>query len=127
MVIIVAVAVACIIALQLSRQIPDDAVGGSLVIALVVFVGALAMGIHEAWTNRRGVIGWLVNIIVSFFGAFFAAQLGGFVAITVLSPMMGGSSLAKSGGPVLMAGLILVTIIALACSWAALQITNKFR
>ena len=48
-----------------------------MVIALAVFVAALAVAVHEAWTKRRGVLGWIINIISSFLGTFVAAQFGG--------------------------------------------------
>lgn len=127
MVIIVVLAVVCIIALQVTGQIPPDAVGGSLMIGLVVFVGSIAMGLLEAFKMRRGIIGWLINPVVAFLGAFFAAQAGGMLVIMLLSPAMTGRSLAATGGPVMLIGLVLVTIISLGGAWAALLVLNKFR
>ena len=39
-----------------------------MTIALAVFAGALAVAINEAWTRRRGALGWIVNVVVSFAG-----------------------------------------------------------
>jgi uncharacterized membrane protein YeaQ/YmgE (transglycosylase-associated protein family) len=50
-----------------------------MTIGLAYLVAALAVGIHEAWTKKRGVPGWIVNIVVSFVGALVAAPLGGMV------------------------------------------------
>ena len=49
---------------------------------------ALAIAIYEAWVNKRGLVGWVVNIIVSLLGAFFAAQIGGFAVVMLLGPFM---------------------------------------
>jgi hypothetical protein len=87
---IVLVAVIGILLLEWTDSIPRASVGGSLTIALAFFIGALVVGIHEAWTKRRGVLGWIVNIVVSFLGAFLAAQLGGMVMLVHGSAIAGG-------------------------------------
>jgi hypothetical protein len=62
-------------------------------------MGALAAGIHEAWAKKRGVPGWIANIVISFVGAFLAAQLGGMVMVMILIPFVdGSSSLAAAAG-----------------------------
>lgn len=124
---IVTLAVVSILALKHAGLVPDDAVGGSLMLALVVLVGSLAIGVHEAAVARRGMIGWVVNLVVAFLGAFFTAQIGGILVMIALSPFLTERSLAATGGLALDAGLALLTAIALAGSWGALQIVNKFR
>ena len=122
------IAVIGILLLQLTGSIPLSSVGGPLVIGLALIVAALAVGIHEAWTKKRGVIGWIVNIVVSFVGVFVAAPLGGMVIVMLLSPFMdGSSSLAKAGGLVMsvaLAGGMLVTLLG---AWGALWIVNRWR
>jgi len=98
---IVLIAVIGILLLQ-SGSIPLSSVGGPLVIGLALIVAALAVGIHEAWTKKRGVLGWIVNIVVSFVGVFLAAQLGGLVMVVMLSPFMDGSSSLAAAGDSLM-------------------------
>jgi hypothetical protein len=125
---IVLIAVIGILLLQLTGAIPLDSVGGSMVIALAFFAGALAVAIREAWTKKRGVLGWIVNIVVSFVGAFLAAPPGGMVVVMILSLFMDGSgSLAATGGPlasVALAGMMVVTLLG---SWGALWIVNRWR
>ena len=119
------IAVIGILLLQMTGSIPLASVGGSMTIGLAYLVAALAVGIHEAWTKRRGVLGWLVNIVVSFVGAFVAAPIGGMVLALMLSD--GSQSLAASGGPrfsVALAGGMLVTLLG---SWGALWIVNRWR
>jgi hypothetical protein len=120
------IAVIGILLLQWTGAIPLSSVGGPMVIALAFFVASLAVAIHEAWTKKRGVLGWIVNIVVSFGGAFLAAQLGGMVMVIILSPFI-NKSLAATGGPVMsisLAGAMIVTVLG---SWGALWIVNRWR
>ncbi|NPU10389.1 hypothetical protein HL667_27315 [Bradyrhizobium sp. 83012] len=127
--IIVLIAVIGIVVLQLTGAIPMDAVGGGLVIAAVTFAAVLSIAIHEAWTKKRGVLGWIVNIVVSLLGAFFAAQLGGpIVAVPLLMVAGdGSSSLAAAGGGVMSAALALMMIVTIAGSAGALWLVNRRR
>ena len=125
---IILFAVLGVMFLYLIGAIPPDPVGGGQVLAAVMFVAALALGLHEAWTARRGVLGWIVNILVTFFGAFFAAQLGGpIVAIPLLLLVGGTSSLAAEGGGVMSVALVLVMAIALLGSLGALWLVNRLK
>jgi hypothetical protein len=119
------IAVIGILLLQWTGSIPLASVGGSLTIGLAYLVAALAVGIHEAWTKKRGVLGWIVNIVVSLAGAFVAAPLGGMAMGILLSD--GSRSLAASGGlrfSVALAGGMLITLLG---SWGALWIVNRWR
>ena len=84
MIYIALIAVAGILLLQLTDAIPLASVGGSLTIGFAFIAAALAVGIHDAWTQKRGVVGWIVNIVVSFVGALVGAQVGGFVVVLSL-------------------------------------------
>jgi len=127
--IIVLIAVIGIVVLQMAGAIPMDAVGGGLVIAAATFAAALAIAVHEAWTKKRGVLGWIANIVVSLLGAFLAAQFGGpLVAIPLLMLVGGGgSSLAAAGDAVMSAGLVLMMVVTLAGSSGALWLMNRRR
>ena len=120
-------AVIGILLLQATGAIPPSSVGGPLTIALAFLVAAVAVGIHEAWMKRRGVLGWIVNIVVSFFGAFLAAQIGGGIVGIVFSLANPGTSLAAAGGPVMYAALAIVTVAVLLGSWGALWVVNRWR
>jgi hypothetical protein len=122
------IAVIGILLLQWTGSIPLASVGGSLTIGFAYIVAALAVGIHEAWTKKRGVLGWVVNIVVSFVGVFLAAQLGGMVIVMLLSPFMdGSSSLAKAGGLVMSVALASGMLVSLLGAWGALWIVNRWR
>ena len=119
------IAVIGILLLQWTGSIPLASVGGSLTIGFTYLVAALAVGIHEAWTKKRGVLGWIVNIVVSFVGALVAAPIGGMVIGILLSD--GSRSLAATGGPrfsLALAGGMLVTLLG---AWGALWLVNRWR
>lgn len=124
---ILLVAVVGVLLLYVSGAIPMSSVGGPMAIALAFFAATLGVAIHEAWTKRRGVLGWIVNIVSSFFGTFVAAQLGGLIMVIVLSPFVSGSSLAASGGAVMAVSLVGTMAIAVLGSWGALAIVNRWR
>lgn len=125
---IVLIAVGGVLLLQWSGAIPMDSVGGALVIAAAVILGSLAVAIHEAWTKRRGLLGWIVNIVVSFAGALLIAPLAGGVMVALLLPFMdGASSLAAAGGArmsVALSGQMALTLLG---SWGALWLLNRWR
>lgn len=124
---IVAIAVAGILLLQWSGSIPLSSVGGSLTIGAAFLGAALVVGLHEAWTRRRGVVGWVVNIVVTFVGALIAAQLGGMVIALLLSSAATGRSLAATGGPLMSLALTFGMIVTILGAWAALQLVNRWR
>jgi hypothetical protein len=94
---------------------------------LAALAAAPAVGIHEAWTKKRGVLGWIVNIVISLVGPVLFAPIGGIVVVLLLSPFMDRSSLADTGGAVMylaVAGIMLVTLLS---AWGALWIVNRWR
>jgi hypothetical protein len=125
MIYIALIAVIGILLGQASGAIPLASVGGSMTIGLAFIVAALVVGIHEAWTNKRGVLGWIVNIVVSFVGAFVAAPLGGMIIGILLSD--GAGSLAATGGPRFSVALASGMLVTLLGAWGALWIVNRWR
>lgn len=128
------IAVIGILLLQVTGSIPKGSVGGSMVIGFAFIVAAVAVGIHEAWTHRRGVLGWIVSIVVAFVGALIGAQLGGLVMVAtfgLLGRLMlidrGGSSLATMGSPLTEIALAALMAFTLLGSWGALRIVSRWR
>jgi hypothetical protein len=119
------IAVIGILLLQWTGSIPAGSVGGSMTVGLAYIAGALAVGIHDAWRNRRGVLGWIVNLVVSVFSSFVTAPVGGLVVALLLSD--GSRSLAASGGPRFSISLACGMLIAVLGSWGALWVVNRLR
>lgn len=127
MIYIALIAVIGILLLHSTGAIPLTGVGGAMTMGLVLLAAVPAVGIHEAWTKKRGVLGWVVNIVVSLVGAFLFAPLGGMVVVIILSPFMDKPSLAATGGGVMyfaIAGQMLVVLLG---AWGALWIVNRWR
>ena len=122
---IVLIAVIGILLLQWSIDVPLASVGGSMAIGFAFLAAALLVGIHEAWTMRRVVLGWIVNIVVSFMGAFVIAPLGGAVIAIALSD--GSQSLAAAGGPRMTIALVGGMLVTLFGAWGALWVVNRWR
>jgi hypothetical protein len=125
MIYIAVIAVIGILLLQSTASIPLASVGGSMTIGFAFIAGALAVGIHEAWTKKRGVLGWIVNILVSFLGAFVIAPIGGMVIAIILSD--GSRSLAATGGPRFSVALTGGMLVSLLGAWVALWIVSRWR
>ena len=122
---IVLIAVIGILLLQWSIDVPLASVGGSMAIGFAFLAAALLVGVHEAWTMTRGVLGWIVNIVVSFLGAFVIAPLGGAVIAIALSD--GSQSLAAAGGPRMTIALVGGMLVTLFAAWGALWVLNRWR
>jgi hypothetical protein len=127
MIYIALIAAIGILLLHSTGAIPLTGVGGAMTIGLAFLTAAPAVGIHEAWTKKRGVFGWIANIVVSLVGAFLIAPLGGMVIAMILSPFMDGSSLAATGGPVMYVALAAMMGVTLLGAWGALWIVNRWR
>jgi hypothetical protein len=131
--IIALIAVIAVLLLQATGSIPLSSVGGPLVIGFAFITAALAAGIHEAWTQRRGVVGWVVNIVVSFLGALVGAQVGGMIMVMLLysgASLLGvpmERSLAATGGVVMTLALVGGMLAAMLGAWGAVQIVNRWR
>lgn len=127
MIYIALIALIGILLLHSTGAIPLKGVGGAMTMGLALLAAAPAVGIHEAWTKKRGVLGWIVNFVVSLVGAFLFAPLGGMVLVVILSPFMDKPSLAATGGGVMYVALAGQMVVVLLGAWGALWIVNRWR
>ena len=120
-----------IILLQLSGAVPDSSVGGPMTLFLAFLLAGLAAGIHEAWTKRRGVVGWIVSILTALVGAVLAGMIGGtlmdFVMPVIARLVNLQGSLAATGHPLLYVLSAVMMLITLGGSWLALSLVNRMR
>lgn len=124
---IAVIAVIGMILLQYSGAVPKSSVGGPMTLAMGFFAAAFAVAIHEAWTQKRGVVGWIVNIIAVFVGAFVAAEAGNLLFELILPLLHLEGSLVASGGSLLYVWIAAWTLLMLFGSWVALQVVNRWR
>ena len=104
-----------------------SSVGGPLTIMLILFLAMLAVGIYEAWSEKRSALGWIVNIVTAVIGGFVAASFGSVVMEMLLPYLQLEGSLASSQHPLLYISLAAMAILIVLGSWNTLQIVNRFR
>ncbi|WP_298243433.1 hypothetical protein [uncultured Bradyrhizobium sp.] len=106
---------------------PTSSVGGSMSFMLVFVVVTLAVAIDEAWANRRGALGWIVNLFVSILGGLTAIAVIGMAMETILPHLHLGGSLASSQDPLKYVLVVVIAILMVAGCWIPLQIVNRLR
>ncbi|MGL9617780.1 hypothetical protein QRQ56_07260 [Bradyrhizobium sp. U531] len=106
---------------------PTSSVGGSMSFMLVFVIVTLAVPIYEAWSNRRGAIGWIVNLFASIVGGLTAIALVGMAMETILPHLHLEGSLASSQHPLKYVVVAVIAILMVAGSWIPLQIVNRLR
>ncbi len=94
---------------------------------LILLLAVLAVGLHEAWSQKRGVPGWIVSIVASVVGGILAVSCGGMIIEMMLPHLHLERSLASSRHPMLYIASAGMTMLTLLGSWIALQIVNRFR
>jgi uncharacterized membrane protein YeaQ/YmgE (transglycosylase-associated protein family) len=114
--------VAALLLVELSGAMPRSSVGGPLTIMLIMVIAMLAVGIHEAWTKKRGPLGWIASIVASVIGGFVAASLVGMVMDMIRPHLHLNGSLASSQHPLLYISLAGMAILTVLGSWITLQI-----
>jgi hypothetical protein len=106
---------------------PKSSVGGSMTMGAVVILIILVVGIYEAASNKRGVLGWIVNIVAVVVGGFIAINIIGLLIDLIIPLLHLDTSLAKSDHPikyVLTAGIAILVVLG---TWAPLLIINRWR
>ncbi|MBS0250249.1 MAG: hypothetical protein JSR78_04210 [Proteobacteria bacterium] len=124
---IATIAVISILLLQFFGAVPQSSVGGPMTLALVFFAVALAIGVYEAWTNKRSILGWIVSIVTAVVGAFLAAEVGNLMMGLLLPHLNLNGSLAQTQGPLLYIVSVAMLLLMLLGSWIALSFVERWR
>jgi hypothetical protein len=124
---IILIAVITILLLELSDALPKSSVGGPMAMLMIFFIAVLALGVYEAWSQKRGVVGWIVSIAASVVGGFLGSAVASMFLGTILSHLNLGGPLAASQHPMRYIGSAGMMLLALLGSWIALQIANRYR
>lgn len=119
--------IALIAILLLTHAMPDSSVGGPLTLMLAFVLAALVVGFHEAWLKKRGVLEWIVSIVVAVVGGFLGASLGGLALEAILPSLQLEGSLASTRHPMLYVSSVGMMLLTLLGAWLALWIVNRFR
>lgn len=129
--IITLIAVIAIVLIQFSGAVPKSSVGGPMTLAMVFLAAALAAGIYEAWSMRRGVLGWIVSILTALAGAIVAGLAGGTLMdlfMGLIAPLIDlQGSLAETRHPLLYITSAAMMLFILLGAWLALRLVNRWR
>ncbi|TFV72126.1 hypothetical protein E4K64_25340 [Bradyrhizobium frederickii] len=106
---------------------PTSSVGGSMSFMLVFVVVMLAVAIYEAWSTKRGVMGWIVNLFASIVGGLTAVALIGMAMEAVLPYLRLEGSLASSQHPLKYVVVAAMAIFMVLGSWIPLLVLNRLR
>ena len=106
---------------------PKSSVGGPMAEMLVLCLVVLAVALYEAWSNQRGVLGWIVNIVASIFGGFVAFAVIGMAMDEILTRIHFQGSLASSHHPVKYGLTVAVAILTVLGAWLPIRFVNLFR
>lgn len=104
-----------------------SSVGGPMTDLLIAFLTMWAIGIHEAWSENRGPLGWIVNIVVALVGGFVGLWLFSVVLEFVMTQIHFEGRLATSDHPLRYIATIGVAVFTVLGSWLPLKIINRFR
>jgi hypothetical protein len=77
--------------------------------------------------NKRGVLGWIVNILAALVGTYVAAEIGNLVLGTILTLVRFEGSLAETRHPLLYVWMVAMVLLTMLGSWVALRIVDRMR
>ena len=131
MTIIAVVAMLALSAIVYFGLLPLGSVGSAMTLSLLFLIAALAVGVYDAWSARRGVLGWIVSILVALVGGMVGAAAGAF-ALELAMPLLASmgsldGSLMQSGGPLLYLAINAQMLFTLFGAWLAVGLVNKLR
>ena len=104
-----------------------SSVGGPLTDLLIAFLTMLAVGFYAAWSENRGPLGWIVNIITALIGGFIGIWLFSLILEMIMTQIHFQGKLATSQHPLRYVAAVSIAIFTVLGSWIALQIANRFR
>jgi cytochrome bd-type quinol oxidase subunit 2 len=125
--IIILIAVIAMLLLELSDAVPKSSVGGPMTMMMIVFLAVLILGLYEAWSQKRGAMGWIVSIVAAVVGGFIGSVVASVILGMVLSYLSLGVPLVETQHPVRYIASAGMMLLALLGSWTALQIVNRSR
>jgi hypothetical protein len=125
--IIILIAVAAMLLLELTDALPKSSVGGPMTMLFMVLLALLAAGLYDAWSQRRGVGGWVASIVAALVGGLFGSVVASAILGSVLSQLNLGEPLANSDHPLRYVASAGMMLLALLGAWIALQIASRWR
>ena len=122
---IIVIVVVAMVLIDVSDALPKSSVGGPMTMMMIVLLAVLALGIYDAWSQRRGVLGWIASIAAAVVGGFLGAAVASAILGTILSYLNLGVPLVESHHPlryIASAGMMLLAMLG---AWIALQLVGR--
>ena len=122
---IIVIAVMAMVLVDVGDALPKSSVGGPMAMMTIVFLAVVALGLYDAWSQKRGVLGWIVSIVASVVGGFLGAAVASGILGTMLSYLNLGVPLAESQHPLRYIGSAGMMLLAMLGAWIALQFVGR--
>jgi hypothetical protein len=122
---IIVIAVMAMVLIDLSDSLPKSSVGGPMTMMMIVLLAVVTLGMYDAWSQKRGVLGWIASIAASVVGGFLGAAVASGILGSVLSYLSLGVPLAETQHPlrtIASAGMMLLAMLG---AWIALQFVGR--
>ena len=122
---IIVIAVMAMVLIDLGDALPKSSVGGPMTMMMIVMLAVLALGVYDAWSQKRGVGGWVKSIFAAVVGGFIGSSVASAILGTILSYLNLGVPLVESQHPlryIASAGMMLLAMLG---AWLALQFVGR--
>lgn len=118
-IVITALAGVAVVAAYMSGQMKGS-VGGSLMLGFILIAAALVAGIYDAWSMRRGPLGWLASIVVAVVAVIAGTSACGLL-VGALATLL---NLEGRPGPLTLG---LTSVLSVSVVWLALWVMDRFQ
>ena len=122
---IIAIAVIAMVLIEASDALPKSSVGGPMTMMMIVLLAVVILGLYDAWSQRRGVLGWIASIFAAVVGGFLGAAVASGILGTILSYLNLGVPLVETQHPVRYIASAGMMLLAMLGAWLALQLVGR--
>ena len=104
-----------------------SSVGGPMTELLIGFLTMWSVGIYEAWSEKRGPLGWALSVFVAFIGGFIGISLFGMALERIMTLVHFEGVLATSNHPLRYIAMVGMPIFTVLGAWLPLKLINRLR
>lgn len=111
---------------QFTGAVAQSSRGGTIALTLAFLLAACAVGVREAWSKKRSVLGGTMSTAISIFGAVLATSLSGIFLGPILEILNLDESTAATHPLrfIASAGMMVHTLLG---AWIALSVADRWR
>ena len=104
-----------------------SSVGGPMTDLLIGFLTMWSVGIYEAWSEKRGPLGWALSVFVAFIGGFIGISLFGMMLEKIMTLVHFEGQLASSDHPLRYVATVGMPVFTVLGAWLPLKIISRLR